>query len=54
VGLDRHIGGPLVEASAWLMKHPPVPMTDLIAKESTMNWLLEKSQVVKAAATDGI
>jgi myo-inositol-1-phosphate synthase len=39
VALDRHLGGPLVEASAWLMKHPPIPMSDLVAKGETAKWL---------------
>jgi myo-inositol-1-phosphate synthase len=39
VALDRQLGGPLVEASAWLMKHPPIPMTDHVAKKETNNWL---------------
>ena len=39
VALDRHIGGSLIEASAWLMKHPPIPMTDAKAKKETDTWL---------------
>ncbi len=39
VALDRHLGGPLVEASAWLMKHPPIPMTDHVAKKEAEKWL---------------
>jgi myo-inositol-1-phosphate synthase len=45
VALDRHIGGPLVEASAWLMKHPPIPMTDAVAKKETEAWL-EESPII--------
>lgn len=41
VALERHIGGPLVDVSAWLMKHPPIPMTDVIAKKKTDDWLEE-------------
>ncbi len=45
IALDHHLGGPLVEASAWLMKHPPIPMIDSIAKEKTENWLKKESRV---------
>ena len=41
VARDRRIGGPLVGASAWLMKHPPIPMTDAVAKKETDAWLEE-------------
>ncbi len=33
VALDRKIGGPLIEASAWTMKSPPVQFTDAEAKQ---------------------
>jgi len=33
LALDRKIGGPLVEASAYLMKHPPKQMSDSEAKK---------------------
>ncbi len=46
VALDRHIGGPLVEASAWLMKHPPMPMSDALAKKSLSIWLEEEGPIV--------
>jgi myo-inositol-1-phosphate synthase len=39
VALDRKQGGPLREASAWLMKHPPTPMTDDVAQERLKQWL---------------
>ena len=42
VGLDRNIGGPLIEASAWTMKSPPVQFTDSEAKQ-----ILEKFIAVK-------
>jgi myo-inositol-1-phosphate synthase len=39
VALDRKIGGPLLAPSAWLMKHPPVPMSDDVAKSEARAWL---------------
>jgi len=30
---DRKIGGPLISASAYLMKHPPVQFPDFAARE---------------------
>jgi myo-inositol-1-phosphate synthase len=50
VALDRGIGGALLEPSAWLMKHPPFPMTDIEAKNRTEAWLkeLENSPMVVA------
>ena len=32
-------GGPLVEASAWLMKHPPASLTDDVAKVKVGEWV---------------
>jgi len=32
IALDRGIGGPLIPASAYLMKHPPQQMSDPQAK----------------------
>ena len=34
LGLDRKIGGPLIEASAYLMKHPPEQMSDDDARKA--------------------
>ncbi len=39
IALDKKVGGPLVEASAWLMKHPPVSLTDDVAKEKVSEWV---------------
>ncbi len=39
VALDRKIGGPLLAPSAWLMKHPPVPMKDDVAQSEAKVWL---------------
>ncbi len=33
LGLDRKVGGPLLSASSYLMKHPPVQFTDEKARE---------------------
>ena len=38
IALDKGVGGPLIEASAWLMKHPPVSLTDDVAKERVREW----------------
>jgi len=37
--MDKKVGGPLIEASAWLMKHPPVSLTDDVAKERVSEWV---------------
>lgn len=47
VALERGIGGPLTEVSAWLMKHPPRPMTDNLARKTTSEWM-ENLRVVAA------
>jgi myo-inositol-1-phosphate synthase len=39
IALDKKVGGPLIEASAWLMKHPPVSLTDDVAKERVSEWV---------------
>ncbi|HXW37613.1 MAG TPA: inositol-3-phosphate synthase [Nitrososphaerales archaeon] len=39
VAVDRKIGGPLIEASAWLMKHPPSPMSDDDARVRAEAWV---------------
>jgi myo-inositol-1-phosphate synthase len=39
IALDKGVGGPLIEASAWLMKHPPVSLTDDVAKERVGEWV---------------
>jgi myo-inositol-1-phosphate synthase len=39
VALDRKLGGPLLAPSAWLMKHPPVPMSDAVAQSEARAWL---------------
>ena len=41
--VDRKVGGPLIEASAWLMKHPPVSLTDDVAKERVADWVSRAS-----------
>ncbi|MDG6996070.1 MAG: inositol-3-phosphate synthase [Nitrososphaerota archaeon] len=47
VALEKGRGGPLVEASAWLMKHPPKQMSDAVARNMTNEWLEEASIVAK-------
>jgi myo-inositol-1-phosphate synthase len=39
IALDRKVGGPLIEASAWLMKHPPVSIVDEEAMEKVAGWV---------------
>jgi myo-inositol-1-phosphate synthase len=39
VALSRKIGGPLIGVSAWLMKHPPLPMSDEKAQASVREWI---------------
>ena len=39
IALDKRIGGPLIEASAWLMKHPPRSLADDVAKEKVQEWV---------------
>ena len=44
LALDRGIGGPLIEASAWLMKHPPKQMDDSEAKKLLELWIASNSK----------
>jgi len=44
LALDRGIGGPLIEASAWLMKHPPKQMDDGEAKKMLEQWIASNSK----------
>jgi myo-inositol-1-phosphate synthase len=44
LALDRGIGGPLIEASAWLMKHPPKQMDDSEAKKMLERWIASNSK----------
>ncbi len=37
--MDRKVGGPLIEASAWLMKHPPVSFPDEVAMDRVAQWV---------------
>jgi myo-inositol-1-phosphate synthase len=39
IALDRRVGGPLLAPSAWLMKHPPQPMPDEVAKKQSAAWI---------------
>jgi len=40
IALDRKVGGPLYDVSAWLMKHPPTPMNDDVAQARVKAWLV--------------
>ena len=42
IALDRKIGGPVIEASAWLMKHPPKQMPDTEALSGLDSWISGK------------
>ena len=42
LGLDRKIGGPLIAASAYLMKHPPIQFTDERAKEMVEKFIVSE------------
>ncbi len=50
VALDRKVGGPLREVSAWLMKHPPTQMRDDVAQEGVKAWLEGTPTPLKARA----
>ena len=39
LGLDREIGGSLIYPSAYLMKHPPVQMSDEEARRKLDEWI---------------
>ena len=39
IAMDKKVGGPLIEASAWLMKHPPKSLTDEVAMEKVGEWV---------------
>ena len=39
IAMDKKVGGPLIEASACLMNHPPVSLTDDVAKERVSEWV---------------
>jgi myo-inositol-1-phosphate synthase len=40
IALDRNIGGSLISASAWLMKHPPIQYTDNQARQMTEDFIV--------------
>jgi len=44
LALDRKIGGPLISASAYLMKHPPQQFTDEKAREMVEEFILDKRE----------
>ncbi|MCW1296551.1 MAG: inositol-3-phosphate synthase [Candidatus Parvarchaeota archaeon] len=45
IALDHNVGGPLIEPSAWLMKHPPLQMGDEEAKKKTEEWLMNLTMI---------
>ncbi|XOB46432.1 MAG: inositol-3-phosphate synthase [Candidatus Nealsonbacteria bacterium] len=44
IALDRNIGGPLISASAYFMKSPPIQFTDEKAREMVEDFILEKRE----------
>ncbi len=44
IALDRKIGGPLISASAYFMKHPPQQFTDEKAREMVEEFILGKRE----------
>lgn len=44
VGLDRNLGGPLLSASAWLMKHPMIQYTDNEAQQMVEEFIIGKRE----------
>ena len=45
LALDRKIGGPLISASAYLMKHPPQQFTDEKAREMVEEFIIDTSRL---------
>ena len=43
IALERKVGGPLLEASAYLMKHPPQQMRDSVAHEALERFIAGKA-----------
>jgi myo-inositol-1-phosphate synthase len=41
LGLDRGLGGPLVEPSCWFMKSPPIQLPDAVARERVEAFIRE-------------
>jgi myo-inositol-1-phosphate synthase len=48
LAIDRKIGGPLIEISAYTMKHPPIQYPDYVAKEMVEKFI--KGEVYDVAA----
>jgi len=44
IALDRNIGGPLISASAYFMKHPPKQFPDSVAKEMVEDFINGKRE----------
>ena len=47
LAIDRNIGGPLFEISAYTMKHPPIQYPDFVAREMVERFI--KGEVYDAA-----
>ncbi len=54
IAVDRKVGGPLLAPSAWLMKHPPVPMPDEEAKREAAAWAGRRGQAGTKPSSRGI
>ncbi len=44
LALDRKIGGPLIGASAYFFKHPPIQMSDMDAKQAVEDFIAGKRE----------
>ena len=47
LALDNHLGGPLLPACAYLMKHPPQQMDDPMARRLLESFLMETESPAK-------
>ncbi|MEM4166331.1 MAG: inositol-3-phosphate synthase [Candidatus Bilamarchaeaceae archaeon] len=45
IALDRKMGGPIIAASAYLMKHPPLQMSDADAKKALEEFIENKKNI---------
>jgi myo-inositol-1-phosphate synthase len=51
LGLDRRMAGPLVDASSYFMKSPPVQFTDQEARERTLRFIAGDPRPAEAGGT---
>lgn len=47
IALDREIGGPVISASSWLFKHPPVQMRDEDARKQLEDFIEKHENVLR-------